>query len=268
MDAVTRISEAVITDAPQLADVWLEAAPALTAFLRSRGCGPQDADDLVQECTIRVLRSRPTFTNTTDLLRWCLPVIRNLSVDLHRKGRRELAVEFLPEGATVGDVADDVLLALELRRVLQALQQLRPSDREAIVAHVGPEQSSSPLERKEAVRRNVQRHRARQRLLVGSLPPSASVRPLGAEWVALRCPPRPLRWPWHFSLRHREGLAAGPDLALRRDRRASCQPANHRSRSVRLRPVSRPFVPQLRLGRDSAARGPRASRAGKPPSRQ
>lgn len=165
MDAGTRSSEAVITDAPQLADIWLEAAPALGAFLRSRGCSPQDADDLVQECAIRVLRSRPTFADTADLLRWCLPVVRNLSVDLHRKGRREVSVEVMPDRPAVGDVANDVVVALELRRVLQALQQLRPSDREAIVAHVGPEQSSSALDRRQAVRRNVQLHRARQRLL-------------------------------------------------------------------------------------------------------
>jgi hypothetical protein len=163
LDAGTRTGPVAITDGSKLAEVWPQAAQALRAYLRSRGASPQDADDLVQECAVRVLRSRPTFIDAPDLLRWCLPVVRNLSVDLHRRGRHELPVESVPDRQG-GDVAETVLVSLELLRVLRALEKLRPSDRDAIVANVEQEQGGS-LDRKQAVRLNVQRHRARQRLL-------------------------------------------------------------------------------------------------------
>ncbi|MDT7570040.1 MAG: polymerase sigma-70 factor, subfamily [Actinomycetota bacterium] len=164
LDVGTRTNHVVITNDAELAEVWPEASRALRAYLRSRGASPQDADDLVQECAIRILRASPAFVDAADLLRWCLPVVRNLSVDLHRRGHRELPVECLPDRPVGRDVADDVSHSLELRRVLRAMQQLRPSDRDVIVAHVEQDQQG-PLDRKSAVRLNVQRHRARQRLL-------------------------------------------------------------------------------------------------------
>lgn len=164
-DVGTRTRPVSITEGPHLAQVWPQTARVLQAFLRSRGSSPQDAEDLVQECAVRVLRTRPTFVDAADLLRWCLPVVRNMSVDLHRKGCRDVSVESVPDRHWGGDVADEVVVALELRRVLRALQQLRPSDREAILAHVAEDGSRRSLDRKQAVRINVQLHRARQRLL-------------------------------------------------------------------------------------------------------
>lgn len=163
MVAGTRTGAIAITECSRLAEAWPQAARALRAYLLSRGSRPQDAEDLVQECAVRVLRARPTFVDSADLLRWCVPVVRNLSVDLHRRGLREVSVDCVPDRQCVSDVVEEVATSLELRRVIRALEQLRPSDREAIVGAVAKEQTS--LDRRNAVRLNVQRHRARQRLL-------------------------------------------------------------------------------------------------------
>jgi RNA polymerase sigma factor (sigma-70 family) len=160
----TRGAGGVITGHLDLEAVWPEASRALRGYLRARGASSQDAEDVLQECVLRVLHARPTFVDAQDLVRWCIPVVRNLQVDLYRRERREMPVESVPDRPCRGDVADDVAHHLELGRVLRALQQLRPADRDAIVSHV-QQDGPDPLDRKSAVRLNVQRHRARQRLL-------------------------------------------------------------------------------------------------------
>jgi DNA-directed RNA polymerase specialized sigma24 family protein len=154
----------VITAQARFAEVWPETAVALRGYLRARGSSHVDVEDMLQECAVRVLHARPTFVDAQDLIRWCLPVVRNLSVDQYRRGRRELPFEAVPDRAGRSDLADDVSHSLELGRVLRALQQLKPSDRDVILAHV-EQDAPIPLDRKQAVRLNVQRHRARQRLL-------------------------------------------------------------------------------------------------------
>jgi DNA-directed RNA polymerase specialized sigma24 family protein len=161
---VTREPASLITEAVALGEVWPEVSRALRGYLRARGSTPQDTEDVMQECALRVLHARPTFVDAPDLVRWCIPVVRNLTVDLYRRDRRETPVERLPDRPGRGDVADDVSHSLELGRVLLALQQLRPADRDAIVSHV-EQDTPGDVDRKAAVRRNVQRHRARQRLL-------------------------------------------------------------------------------------------------------
>ena len=160
----TRANRAVITVHLELVQVWPEVTQALRRYLRSRDASPQDAEDVLQECAVRVLRARPSFVDAADLVRWCIPVVRNLTIDLHRRDRRETSLEVVRDRPGRTDVAESVSHSLELGRVLHALQEMRESDRDVIVAHVQQE-ATTELDRKQAVRLNVQRYRARQRLL-------------------------------------------------------------------------------------------------------
>jgi RNA polymerase sigma factor (sigma-70 family) len=133
----------------------------LRRYLSRRGALPADADDLIQECAVRVLAHQPTFEDADDLVRWCLPVVRNLHVDAHRRDVRQVVTDDVPEQVQLRDVVQDsVLQRIELQSVLTAMHQLSPRDREAIVGDSG----ARPADRREAVKLNVRRHRARQRL--------------------------------------------------------------------------------------------------------
>jgi len=135
----------------------------LRRYLVRRGARPADADDLIQECALRVLAHEPTFDDAEDLARWCLPVVRNLHVDAHRRDLRHVVTEDVPEQVQLRDVVQEhVLQRVELQSVLHAMHQLTPSDREAIVG--GVHADARPVDRREAVKLNVRRHRARQRL--------------------------------------------------------------------------------------------------------
>lgn len=158
----TRANTRVITDA-RLAACWPEASAALRRYLSRRGVSPTDVEDMVQECALRVLAHAPTLLDRDDLLRWCLPVVRNLSVDAYRRGGRLIVIDDVPERPSTQDLHEHVEHRVELARVLKAITQLGIRDREAIFAAVNGD-DSGPVDRREAVKLNVRRHRARQRL--------------------------------------------------------------------------------------------------------
>lgn len=178
----TRTAATAIT-AERLGDCWPDASRRLHGLLARRGVSPADAEDMVQECALRVLAHSPTYVDADDLLRWCLPVVRNLSVDGHRRGARQMATADVPDLPTTVDLHEHVEHRAELARVLRGIAQLSRHDREAIVAAIHDDHPQ-PVDRREAVKLNVRRHRARQRLttLLGGL---AAV--LG--WVGRRVSP-------------------------------------------------------------------------------
>ncbi|MCU1589533.1 MAG: DNA-directed polymerase sigma-70 factor [Frankiales bacterium] len=160
-DERARTNEPVITQAP-FVGCWPQAAAVLRRFLIRRGTNPADAEDLVQECALRVLSHEPSYRDADDLLRWCLPVVRNLSVDSYRRTRRDVPTDRIPDQPSHRDLHEEVEHRAELERVLGAMAQLRPHDRHAILSAVQDEPTAG--NRREAVRDNVRRHRARQRL--------------------------------------------------------------------------------------------------------
>lgn len=158
----TRTTEPVITHHGAVRDAWPHVAKRLSAYLRQRGAPPpQDADDIVQECALKVLSREVPFTNSDELLRWCLTVARNAHIDLHR-GQRGLAMAILPDRATSSDVAEEVAARLRLQAVVDSWPRLSPTDQRVLVE--AAEGVPAPPVRRDAVRLYVQRNRARQRL--------------------------------------------------------------------------------------------------------
>ena len=162
----------------------------LIAMLRRRGVSPDTCEDVVQETAARVLTSGVGYVDAADLFRWASTVARRVYVDMLRKDKR---LDFEPPPDTASPV--DVHLATEeriaLAEVRRAFKRLSPRDREAILSgfalHDGA--SNRVLSRKEAVKLNVQRHRARERLRsllsgVGGL--GGLVVWLGRRWPRVR----------------------------------------------------------------------------------
>jgi hypothetical protein len=140
---------------------WRVAGSRLRAFLRSRGASPWLAEDLAQETLLRAVVHEVGFSDADDLLRWCVPVARNLLVDAARRTTRVDGAE-VPDGASHVDVEREVMARLELGEVRRQLPRLSDADRQAILSAV--EGVAPPAERKAAVGEAVRRHRARQRL--------------------------------------------------------------------------------------------------------
>lgn len=156
--ADTRVATGLITGA-ELADVWPEVSTRLGKLLTSRGAARDVADDVVQEVAARALAHGIVFIDAGDLMRWAVPVALNLLVD-HARAAGRVTVGIDDYDAAEGDVADLVAHRDRLRQVLGAVARLSDADRAALAPEV-----ESPLDRREAVKLAVRRHRARRRLL-------------------------------------------------------------------------------------------------------
>lgn len=165
-----RRARAVLTPsrADCIAAVWPEVSARLTAFARKwTKCGA-DAEDLVQEVAARLLRSdEVTFVDADDLMRWCQRVARNLLIDEHRTHSKTCLVPLAEELQDISagtDVAYEVEQRHRLRRVGAALALMAERDRNSLYAAALGDESPAQS-RRDAVRQDVARHRARQRLL-------------------------------------------------------------------------------------------------------
>ena len=110
-----------------------KVTPLLFGFLSSPAHSRSDTEDLVQDCWLRIHKSRHTFRSAEPVLPWIFAIARHTSLDGYRRRRRlesrEIAVEQLPEPAgkpeTPGaGIKDDLARRLE---------QLPASQREVVL---------------------------------------------------------------------------------------------------------------------------------------
>lgn len=163
----TRMKSAGVT--ADLTEIWPQVRPRLIAYLRARGVTYTNADDVVQDVAERMVRHDVPFADAEDLLRWCVPVARNASIDQHRRASRAVLVANLPDRAREDDVAETVSARLRLRRVIDGLNRLPQSERAALTAAIDNTDGLTDS----ATR--VRRHRARRRLLEMAGPPAVVV---------------------------------------------------------------------------------------------
>jgi hypothetical protein len=164
-----RIGGPVIT--PQdIGTLWPEVSRRLSSQLRRRGVSATDCEDLVQECALRLLRNPLPCQDAEDLLRWCNTVTHNLHVDLLRRRTADPLDEHADVQAST-DVHQEVAARLLLSEVGRAWRKLSPRDRD-VLGRAGEGVIATHADRRDAVRENVARHRARARLtamLAGAL---------------------------------------------------------------------------------------------------
>ncbi len=110
----------------------LRALPHLRAFAISL-CGNLDqADDLVQETTVKALTHLDGFQPGTNLQAWMFTILRNLFHTGYRRRRREVEDADGLFAATLS-VAPDQHARLDFEDLRTALAKLPPDQREALV---------------------------------------------------------------------------------------------------------------------------------------
>jgi RNA polymerase sigma-70 factor (ECF subfamily) len=72
---------------------WL--SPYLMRFLAASGMPRSDAEDLFQECWIRIHRARHTYRSSEPLLPWIFAIARHTRLDAYRRRRRRESREIL-----------------------------------------------------------------------------------------------------------------------------------------------------------------------------
>ena len=135
---------------------------AVVVALRRRGIGLHAAEDATQEAGSRVLANGIRFVDADDLRRWVQTVAWRVAIDESRRQARYDGGGTAVDAASGQEVAAEVEHRLRLAATSKAWRTLSAADREAIIGEVD---GVRPLTRKEAVRMNVRRHRARARLL-------------------------------------------------------------------------------------------------------
>lgn len=107
-------------------------SPSLFGYFMSPQVSQSDAEDLLQECWMRIHRSRHTYRATEPLLPWVFAIARHTRLDGDRRRRRRAAREVLvpepPEQTRHVPVPPS-----QRPDVLQLLEQLPPSQREVVL---------------------------------------------------------------------------------------------------------------------------------------
>lgn len=135
-------------------------ASRIVRRLRAYGAERMNAEDLASEAVTRALTKKMTFESPEHLFNWTMLVARNLLFDQRRAERRSPAFCAIDDVDTPSDHDTPTLVEhrIRLQTVLDALGRLSLDDRMAVMS------DAAPLDRREAVRLNVRRHRARARL--------------------------------------------------------------------------------------------------------
>lgn len=150
---------------------WPEVARRLARALARRGVPGADAEDIVQETALRALAAAPPVSSPEGLLRWSFTVARRIEIDRgRRRGRTELLSVELARSRPAGvDTARAAESRVALAAAARGLATLSDTDRAALLGVLTDDEPA--LDRRQAVRQAVRRHRARTRLVavVGKL---------------------------------------------------------------------------------------------------
>src|SRR5579864_3472604 len=88
-------------DPAALDELVRRISPPLLRYFGASRVGWKDAEDLLQDCWIRIHRSRHTYRSSEPVMPWIYAIARHTRLDAYRKRRRlesrEVLVAALPE---------------------------------------------------------------------------------------------------------------------------------------------------------------------------
>lgn len=115
-------------------DELAELLPRLRRFAHSLSRNSADADDLTQLTAERALRARTQWQPGTRLDSWLYKIMRNLWIDTARaRARREVHEAPAEQADALGeDPRDAIDAAVDLRRMMAAMQRLPEEQREVV----------------------------------------------------------------------------------------------------------------------------------------
>jgi RNA polymerase sigma-70 factor, ECF subfamily len=91
-----------------------------------------DAEDLLQDCWIRIHRSRHTYRPTEPVLPWIFAIARHTRLDGYRRRRRRESREILVASPPEVAVRDEEARTPDFRGITRLLENLPDSQREVI----------------------------------------------------------------------------------------------------------------------------------------
>jgi RNA polymerase sigma-70 factor (ECF subfamily) len=121
-------------------DLYDDLRPALYAYLCTLGVSSDQAEDVIQETFLRLVRFRFERSRHENLRAWLFRVAHNLSMDVHRFQRRwshghdEPAHNIIRHRADPGPTPEQqVILDERKRRFESAFAQLTPKQRQCVL---------------------------------------------------------------------------------------------------------------------------------------
>ena len=116
-------------DAAAVETLVTNLSPALLRFCSGPGMSPSDAEDLLQDCWLRIHRARHTYLPSEPLLPWIFAVARHTRLDAYRRrrrlGSREVLADGTPEPASAARAPES--------GVMELVNRLPDGQREVIV---------------------------------------------------------------------------------------------------------------------------------------
>lgn len=124
----------------QIARLYDEIRPSLMAYLSGLGLSVDEAEDVIQECFLRLVRHLANKREEENLRGWLFRVAHNLTMDLFREGKRYPAGGAAEDDSAAFDIVDTslspeevVIKREELRRVWAAMARLTEQQRHAVL---------------------------------------------------------------------------------------------------------------------------------------
>ncbi len=119
-------------DATAVEEFVNRLSPRLLRFLAWPQLNPRDAEDLLQDCWLRIHRARHTYRSSQPVLPWIFAIARHTRLDGYRKRRRLESRETL-----VAEVPEHVAMETASRApgddILKLIETLPRSQRDVIV---------------------------------------------------------------------------------------------------------------------------------------
>lgn len=116
-------------DAVAVETLVTKLSPTLLRFCSGPGMSLSDAEDVLQDCWLRIHRARHTYLASEPLLPWIFAVARHARLDAYRRrrrlGSREVLVAGTPEPASAAPALDS--------GVMELVNQLPDGQREVIL---------------------------------------------------------------------------------------------------------------------------------------
>lgn len=120
-------------DEAALDELVRRISPLLLRYFVGSRMSRGDADDLLQDCWIKIHRSRHTYRSTEPVMPWVYAIARHTRLDAYRKRRRMQAREVLVASVPEGWLRAAPETAQEDRGFERMIADLPEAQREALV---------------------------------------------------------------------------------------------------------------------------------------
>jgi RNA polymerase sigma-70 factor (ECF subfamily) len=123
-------------DSAAYARLLTVVTPIIRRVAARRWTGWEQSDDLVQDVLLSLHQVRQTYDPARPFLPWLMAITRNRLADIQRRqarlGRRELAVETLPETFSDDETKEPIDRMADAEALSRAVAGLPPRQRQAV----------------------------------------------------------------------------------------------------------------------------------------